>query len=148
MCETDLSSGASEKLREMGAYVQGAADKLQAAMQTRDALTMGALENHYFVVEHSIQECAIAALTLLTIAKSEPEQPWYNGRQAAQAVFDACQRMAMNEIKLRNRVNKRPSAANEVASVPPPWYLCNQGEYFTGTWRGNHLLQEGTPRFS
>jgi len=143
----NLSPETSEKLLQMGTHMQGASDKLKTAMQTRDACTIGALGQHYYTVEDQIEETGLAALTLLTIAKEEPEQPWYSGRQAAQEVFDACQRMALTEIRLQNRVSKRPSAENEAAPVPPPWYLCSQGEYFTGSWRGEELLLQGTPRF-
>ena len=125
----------TKSLRRLAKHLNSGAKKLEEVVATREALIMGSLEQHYMDVEDVLEEVGIGCLTLLESAADGSHEPWYEGREAAKKTLGACQRMSLNEIRLKNRIPQRPSAADEAAPVPPAWYLATPGEYFTGGLR-------------
>jgi len=137
--EEALLPDRASDLTEMTQELIEAAGHLHKSKRDRDKLCMGALKQHYEEVETCIEETGVQALTVLQMAQPGKDEPWFLGRQATQEVIDACQRMALQELRLRHRVETRETALKEYAPVPPPWYLATEGEYFTGTWREEDL---------
>jgi len=142
-----LSEESIEKLTLMADYIEQAATKLLKVTEIREAIVEAAYEQHYFDVEDVLEEVGIACLTMLAQSTAGKTEPWYEGREAAKEVLGACQRTALKNMRLKNRISERPTASDDSAPAPPPWYLATQGEYFTGGWRATNLLTEPIPKY-
>ena len=142
-----LSEESVEKLTMMAKEIDTAAKKLKKMNDIREGIIMAAYEAHYFDVEDVLEEVGIACLTMLAMSTPGKTEPWYEGREGAREVLGACQRMSLKNMRLKNRIDERPTAQNDAAPTPPPWYLATQGEYFTGHWRKADLLQQPIPTF-
>ena len=130
-----LSESSAHSLHQLAKHITDAAKKLDDVVAMRRRLIMGSLEQHYYDVEDVLEEVGVGCLTLLQSAKEGAKEPWWEGREAAKKILGACQRMSLNIIKLKTRIPQRPTASEEAAPCPPPWYLATPGEYFTGGLR-------------
>jgi len=119
---SSLTEEQTRELKKMALLLEGASEKLELVKDTRGRLILAAYAQHYFEVEDLIEDVGLNSLAFLAAADPGEDQPWAEGRRAAQAVLGACQRMGLKNLKLRTRVPRRPKAEGESAPIPPPWY--------------------------